>query len=87
MAKGRSTLTSASYTHVLLVPPTTDVRDNYTGVAFAWGASSDKVFVPDKDSTAIYRVVLVRRVGLGTDLDHKEVLLVRTTTTWPTDDV
>ncbi len=29
----------------------------------------------------------VRRVGLGTDLDHKEVLLVRTTTTWPTDDV
>jgi hypothetical protein len=85
--KGRSTLTTISYTHVLLVPATTDIRDNYNPGTLSWGGTSDKVYLPDKNSAAQYRVVLVRRVGLGTSLDHKEVLLVRQSANWPTNDV
>ncbi len=85
--KGRSTLTTPNFTHILLVPATTDIRDQYTPGSLTYGGTSDKVYIPDKTSNVMYRVVLVRRVALGTSLDHKEVLLVRQTTTWPTNDL
>ena len=87
LPRGRSSLTAPYYTNVLLVPPGTDLRDDFAPTGFVFGAGADKVYVPDKDSAALYRVVLVRRVGLGTSAEHKEALLVRQTTTWPTNDV
>lgn len=85
--RGRSNLTTPHFTHLLLVPPTTDIRDNYNPGSLTWGGTSDKVYLPNKDSDALYRVVLVRRVGRGTSLDHKEVLLVRQSVTWPSNDL
>jgi hypothetical protein len=85
--RGRSTLTTPGYTHVLLVPPAVDIRDAYSPGALAFGAAADKVYVPDRASGVVFRVVLVRRVGRGTAFDHKEALLVRQSVTWPTNDV
>src|SRR5437660_278574 len=73
--KGRSTLTTDRMTHVLLVGPTVDVRDAYRSGSQAWMASvGDSVYVPDRNGVR-YDVVLVRRVGRGTALDHKEAHL------------
>jgi hypothetical protein len=86
--KGASTLTTQNYTHVLLLPPTTDVRDDYAQ-GFVAGANADHVWIPNKNGTR-FDVVLVRRIGRGTSLDHKYVLLVRvpgSNVPWPTDNV
>jgi len=86
--KGTSTLTTQNYTHVMLVAPTTDIRDAYSP-GFTPGAQADKVYVPNQNGT-LFTVVLVRRAGRGTVLDHKQVLLLRTTgatITWPTNDL
>jgi hypothetical protein len=86
--KGQSTLTSGWYTHVMLVPTTTDVRDDFqqAGGAPAAGPNSDFVYVPDKNGQK-YQVVEVRRQGRGTALDCKQVLLYRLTVTWPQDNL
>jgi hypothetical protein len=96
--KGASTLTTVLYTHVLLVPPTTDVRDGYVvtslqanpgNTATVQLGVADRVYVPDRNGT-LFRVVLVRRQGQGTGLDHKVVLLARDdggNIPWPTDNV
>jgi hypothetical protein len=90
--KGASTLTTVNYTHVLLVGPNVDIRDDRGTASFTLGAVSDTVWIPDKNGTR-FEVVLVRRQGRGTPLDHKEVLLERRhigsgePTNWPTDNV
>lgn len=86
-AKGASTLTTPYYTHKLLIGPDVDIRDDYTPGSMSAGANCDRVYVPDQTSPTYYRVLLVRRVGRGTALDHKECLLQRVATTWPSDDV
>src|SRR5262249_59254420 len=63
--KGQSTLTTGVYTHVLLVPTGTDVRDQFPGNTFGVGPAADIVYVPDKNGTK-FLVVLVRRQGRGT---------------------
>src|SRR5262245_51115773 len=85
--KGRSNLTTPYFTHVLLVPATTDIRDAYTAGSLTYGVNADAVYIPDQNSAVRWRVVLVRRINRGGALDHKEVLLVRQAATWPTDDV
>lgn len=75
----------ARWTHVLLLPPTTDVRDGY-GTAAAPGqegtaAVQDSVYVPDQNGTKFW-VVFVERLGLGTALDCKRVYLQRQAPNW-----
>jgi hypothetical protein len=83
---GQSTLTTDQYSHVLLVPATTDIRDG-KGTLTAAATNPDKVYVPDRNGT-LFTVVLVRRKGRGTPLDHKFVLVQRTATPiWPTDEL
>lgn len=85
--KGASELTARYYTHVLRVPPTTDLRDQFVASTLSAGAQADTVYVPDRNGGLSYRVVLVRRVGRGTPLDHKEALVLRNSVTWPTDNI
>src|SRR5439155_18381764 len=83
---GESTLTTSSYTHVLYLDATVDVRDNFISSSFSAGAAADNVYVPDQNGTK-FAVVLVRRYGKGTASDYKRVLLARQAPTWPTNDV
>ena len=62
-----------------------DVRDNYTPT-FTPGANCDTVYVPNKNGTQ-FQVLLVRRKGQGTAQDVKEVLLLRSGVTYPTNDL
>jgi hypothetical protein len=88
--RGQSVLTTGTYTHVLLVGPTVDVRDGFISGSFSPNPTqADSVYVPDRNGVK-YVVVLVRRKGRGTALDHKQVLLERVSSgsvNWPTDDV
>jgi hypothetical protein len=83
-ARGQSTLTTQNYTHVLWVGPTVDIRDGSGGLSA--GTNPDRVYVPDKNGTA-FTVILVRRYGRGTGMDHKRALLQRLPPPWPTDNV
>ncbi|SRR5579884_2387158 len=82
--------TVARWTHVLLVPPATDVRDGYSAGAApgqeGTAGNQDSVYVPDKNGTK-FLVVFVERLGLGTALDCKRVYLQRQQPTWPTNTV
>jgi hypothetical protein len=82
--KGASTLTTQNYTHELLVDPTVDIRDGQD--ALSQGTNPDKVYVPDKNGT-LFLVILVRRKGRGTALDHKWCLLQRQTPSYPTNNL
>jgi hypothetical protein len=77
-------------THIILVPPTTDIRDGYTGTPPTQGIASgtcDTVYIPNQGSNVMYKVAEVKRIGLGTPLDHKRVYLIRDTVTYPTNDL
>jgi hypothetical protein len=89
--RGQSTLTTGWYTHLLLVNPTVDIRDDFQagGATPSAGVNADTVYVPDKNGTK-FTVILVRRKGRGTALDLKEVLLQRVpgaNVNWPSNDV
>jgi hypothetical protein len=87
IAKGQSTLTTQAYTHVMLVDSSIDIRDdNATGNFTASGANADSLYVPNQNGSK-FVVILVRRIGRGTALDQKQVLLKRTTVNWPSSDV
>jgi hypothetical protein len=75
--------------HLLLVPPTTDIRDGWATNTPSPGAGTapDKVYIPNKNSSVVYVVAEVQRVGLGTALDHKRVYLLRQSVTYPTNDL
>jgi hypothetical protein len=77
-------------THLLLVPATTDIRDGFTSTSPTQGlgaGSYDTVYIPNKNSNVSYKVAEVKRVGLGTPLDHKRVYLIRGQVTYPTNDL
>jgi hypothetical protein len=86
--KGQSTLTTSWYTHVALMDPTVDIRDNLqvSGGIPSIGTAADNIYVPDKNGTR-FQVVVVRRVARGTAGDMKQVILWRTQPTYPTDNV
>src|SRR5262249_35412716 len=87
--KGQSTLTTLSYTHLLLVDATVDLRDDLPGGTLSYGPNADRVFLPDPNGTE-FRVLLVRPVGRGTGADHKQALLMRVpggAVPWQTDNV
>ncbi|HBI44922.1 MAG TPA: hypothetical protein DDY78_19010 [Planctomycetales bacterium] len=70
-----------TYTHILRVETTVDVRDGYSGVP---GGSA--VYVSNQSGTR-FQVQAVARVGRGTAVDHKIVYLQRINLTWPSNDV
>jgi hypothetical protein len=90
--KGQSTLTTPDYTHVLLVSPTTDIRDDFSPGTLTAGPNADTVWIPNKNGTS-FTVILVRRKARGTTMDHKQVLLMREkgsgspSVPWPTNDL
>jgi hypothetical protein len=69
------------YSHILYMPPTTDVRDGgATGI--------DEIYIPNKNGTR-FIVVWVARTGQGTALDIKVVYVYRDPagTVFPTNDL
>lgn len=86
MPLGDNTLTTPSYTHILYVDATVDVRDDFVAASFSAGANADNLYIPNQNGTK-FTVVLVRRYGQGTKSDHKRVLLARQAPTWPTNNV
>ena len=80
------------WTHILLVGPTTDLRDHYIGGGpgsqgtESIGANPDLVYIPDKNGNQ-FIVICVERVGRGTAADQKRAFIQRVTTTWPTNDL
>jgi hypothetical protein len=87
--KGQSTLTSrqgsgssTGYSHIMHVPVSTDVRDGSGPASIGPTAANDSVYVPNQNGQQ-FIVVLVRRRGYGSAVDHLEVLLNRAAVTWP----
>src|SRR5262245_4527836 len=81
---GEGDATARRYSHVLLVGPGVDIRDDYNlGVM---GANFDNVYVPDQNGTR-FSVIFVERKLAGTPHDHKKVYLARWAPAWPTQEV
>ncbi len=73
-----------TWTHVMLVNPTVDVRDGYLG---GEGTSAgDSVFIPNQSGTQ-FLVRFVERVNRNEASDHKRVYLDRQLPGWPTDNL
>src|SRR5262249_52155253 len=71
-----------TWTHIMLVDVSVDIRDGYTG--FLSQLVQDSVYVPDKNGTR-FVVIFVERVDRGTPHEHKRVFLDRQVPAWPTD--
>jgi hypothetical protein len=87
--KGQSTLTSrqssgtsTGYSHIMHVAVGTDVRDGSGPASIGPTTANDSVYVPNQNGQQ-FIVVLVRRRGYGSAVDHLEVLLDRGSVTWP----
>jgi hypothetical protein len=83
-----TTTTSVRWTHVLLVPPGTDLRDGYgpgsvIGQETIDTTKNDWVYVPDKNGTK-FAVIFVERLGRGTSQDCLRAYLQRQVPAWPT---
>jgi hypothetical protein len=85
--------TGLRWTHVLLVGPAVDIRDEYpsnpTNPGLEQSPSSgipDHLYVPDKGGTE-FVVIFVERLGRGTLGDCKRVYLQREAPTWPSNDL
>jgi len=75
---------SLSWTHVMLIAPSVDIRDMYIGQAAM--AMQDSVYIPDQNGTR-FSVVFIELVQRGTPNEHKRVYLDRQTPTWPTNEL
>ena len=73
-----------TWTHVLLVDVSVDIRDRYIGTLT--DMVQDSIWVPDKNGTK-FVVTFVERVGRGTASDHKRVYVDRAAPTWPTNEI
>lgn len=90
--------TASRWTHVALMPPTTDVRDAYDpggagapppgsfGYDNYLGNGQDHIWIPDQNGTR-FDVIFVERIGLGTATDAKRVYLQRQRPTWPSNNL
>jgi hypothetical protein len=83
-AGGMRQVNALTWTHVMLVDATIDIRDAYTGAATV--SPQDTVFIPDDGGTQ-FNVVFVERLERGTPNEHKRVFLDRQTPSWPTNEV
>jgi len=79
--------TNYRWTHVMLLGPTVDIRDDYKFADESTApVTHDNVYIPDAAGVK-YQVVFVERIGRGTASDHKRVYLKRQAVTWPSDNV
>jgi len=75
---------SLSWTHVMLIAPSVDIRDMYIGQAAM--TMQDSVYVPDQNGTR-FSVVFIELVQRGTPNEHKRIYLDRQAPTWPTNEL
>jgi hypothetical protein len=73
-----------TWTHIMLVDPSVDIRDSYIGQEGQ--SAQDAVYIPDQHGTRFF-VVFVERVQRGSPHDHKRVFLDRQTPAWPTNEL
>jgi hypothetical protein len=69
-----------TWTHIMLIDGSVDIRDGYIGKSTF--VEQDTVFVPDQTGTQ-FTVIFVEHVGSGS----KRVYLDRRAPTWPTDNL
>lgn len=67
------------WTHILLVPLGTDVRDAFANGAV--GTALDTLYIPDKNGTP-FKVIFVERL-----INNKRIYLQRQQPSWPTNDL
>jgi hypothetical protein len=82
--RGDRAADALTWTHVMLVDVSVDIRDAYTG--HSAHTYQDTVYIPDKDGTA-FIVVFIERVQRGGAYDHKRVYLDRSSPNWPTNEL
>jgi hypothetical protein len=75
---------SLTWTHVMLIEASVDIRDLYISQSAA--AAQDVVYVPDQNGTP-FSVVFIELVGRGTPSEHKRVYLDRQAPPWPTNEL
>lgn len=81
---GPRQVSALMWTHYMLVDPSVDIRDAYTG--HMTSSPQDTVYVPDHTGTA-FNVIFVERVQRGTPQEHLYVFLDRQTPGWPTNEL
>ena len=80
---GRSTLTTPYYTHKILLPLGTDVRDDYINSGLtSYSSLSDRICGTGQ-TTAMWVVILARFVASQTAFAHIECLVKRLTNKYP----
>lgn len=86
---GAGITTPNRWTHIAILPPSTDIRDGYqTGSPNSEAAASgwDTIYVPDKNGTP-FLVIFTERIGYDTGNDIKRAYLQRGTAPWPTNNL
>ena len=85
--------TGFRWTHIMLVGPAVDIRDEYPNSPTNPGTEQspgsgipDRVYVPNKSGTQ-FVVIFVERLGRGTSGDCKRVYLQRQAPSWPSNDL
>jgi hypothetical protein len=73
-----------TWTHVMLVDSSVDVRDAYAGASTF--SKLDTIYVPDKTGTP-FTVIFIELAQRGTPHEHKRVFLDRGVPTWPTNEL
>jgi hypothetical protein len=80
--KGFYQVSALTWTHIMSIGPTVDIRDKFTGSMTS--QPGDAVWVPDQNGTR-FLVTFIQRVSRGTSGDYKQVFLDRNPApTWPT---
>jgi hypothetical protein len=76
---GDRKVNTLTWTHIMLVDDSTDIRDAYTGQETS--SVQDSVYIPDHTGTQ-YLVIFIEEMGMGTASAHKRVYLDRQTPNW-----
>ena len=81
---GDRQISTAVWTHIMLVDAGVDLRDAYTGQMNM--QQQDTVCIPDMTATQ-YGVVFIEHVQAGGPNEHKRVYLDRKQPNWPSNDL
>ena len=75
---------SLTWTHVMLIDTSVDIRDGYIGVSNVM--VQDTVYIPNKNGTKFF-VTFIERMHRGLPAEHKKVYLDRQLPNWPTNNL
>ncbi len=75
---------SLTWTHIMLVDASVDIRDMYAGASTM--TAQDSVYAPDQNGTR-FNVVFIELVQRDTPNVHKRVYLDRFQPTWPSNEL